>query len=50
MTQYATDQISKDHNVPVNSAGFAGRFGGWNSLAERSFDQQRLKAYMKIGF
>jgi hypothetical protein len=50
VTQYATDQISKDHNVPVNSPGFAGRFGGWNSLAERSFDQQRLKAYMKIGF
>ena len=26
------------------------RYGGWNSLEKRDFDQQRLKAYMKILF
>jgi hypothetical protein len=42
--------ISHDYNVPVGSAGFFNRFGGWNSLANREFDQQRLKAYMKVVF
>ena len=26
------------------------RYGGWNSLEKRDFDQQRLKAYIKILF
>jgi hypothetical protein len=48
--QVADAQIAKDHNVPVGSLGFTGRFGGWNSLEKRSFDQQRLKAFMKVQF
>lgn len=50
VTQYATEAIARDHNVAVGSRGFSGRYGGWNSLEQRDFDQQRLKAYMKIGF
>jgi len=48
--QVATEQISIDHNVPVGSLGFSGRFGGWNSLEKRDFDQQRIKAFMKVQF
>ncbi|MEP7009059.1 MAG: hypothetical protein ABJC13_01925 [Acidobacteriota bacterium] len=48
--QVATEQISKDHNVPVGSLGFAGRSGGWNSLEKRDFSQQRVKAFMKVQF
>jgi hypothetical protein len=36
--------------VPVGSLGFAGRFGGWNSLETRDFDHQHLKAYFKVRF
>ena len=50
MPQVATEQISIDHNVPVGSLGFSGRFGGWNSLEKRDFDQQRIKAFMKVQF
>jgi hypothetical protein len=50
VVQYADAQIAHDHNVPLGSPGFTGRFGGWNSLEKRSFDQQRLKAFMKIQF
>jgi len=46
----ATAQIAQDFGVPVGSLGFAGRFGGWNSLEERDFRQQRLKAFMKVRF
>ena len=45
----AQDTANNVH-VPVGSLGFAGRYGGWNSLEKRDFDQQRLKAYMKILF
>ena len=38
------------HNVPVGSLGFRGRFGGWNSLETRDFEQNRLKAFMKVQF
>ena len=48
--QVATQQIANDHNVPVGSLGFTGRFGGWNSLEKRTFNQQRLKAFMKVQF
>lgn len=48
--QFADQQISQDHHVPVGSPGFFGRFGGWNSLAKREFKQNRLKGYMKIIF
>ncbi|MGE5176868.1 MAG: hypothetical protein ACM3JJ_10890 [Hyphomicrobiales bacterium] len=42
--------IAADHHVPVGSLGFFGRYGGWNSLEKRVFQEQRLKAYMKIQF
>lgn len=48
--QQATQQIANDFGVPVGSLGFAGRFGGWNSLETREFRQQRLKTFMKVRF
>jgi hypothetical protein len=48
--QIADAQTAKDHGVAVGSKGFSGRYGGWNSLEKREFDQQRLKAYLKILF
>src|SRR6185436_9596444 len=45
--QIATERISQDHNVPVGSLGFTGRFGGWNSLVKRDFSEQRVKAFLK---
>lgn len=41
---------ARDFGVPVGSLGFRGRFGGWNSLEDREFRQQRLKAFMKVRF
>jgi hypothetical protein len=38
------------HNVPLGSLGFAGRFGGWNSLEKREFRQNQLKAFLKVQF
>ncbi len=48
--QIADATIAADHNVPVGSLGFTGRFGGWNSLETRTFDQHRMKAYLKVQF
>jgi hypothetical protein len=48
--QVADATTAAQHNVPVGSLGFTGRFGGWNSLAKREFTQQRLKAFMKVQF
>ena len=42
--------IADSLGFPVGSPGFAGRFTGWNSLLDREFDQQRLKAYIKVAF
>jgi hypothetical protein len=50
VVQYADESISHAHDVPVDSPGFTNRYGGWNSLATRNFDQQRLKAWMKVAF
>lgn len=50
VVQYADDEISRNNKVPVGSPGFKGRFTGWNSLAKREFDQQRLKAFLKVQF
>jgi hypothetical protein len=47
---FADEQTARDFGVPVGSPGFRGRFGGWNSLADREFRQQRLKSFMKIRF
>jgi hypothetical protein len=46
----ADETIAHDHNVKVGSLGFSGRFGGWNSLESRDFEQQRIKAFMKVRF
>lgn len=50
VVQYADDKIASEHNVPVGSPGFSGRYGGWNSLETRNFTQQRIHAFMKIVF
>ncbi|MCB1056950.1 MAG: hypothetical protein KDD11_15730, partial [Acidobacteria bacterium] len=50
VVQYADEGTAQSVGVPVGSPGFRGRFGGWNSLLTRDFEQQRLKAYMKIVF
>jgi hypothetical protein len=46
----ASQDTSNNVHVPVGSLGFANRYGGWNSLETRDFNQQRLKAYLKILF
>ena len=48
--QIADEAISKAHNVLPGTRGFTGRFGGWNSLETRRFDQHRMKAFMKVQF
>jgi hypothetical protein len=48
--QVADQATANNVHVPVGSLGFAGRFGGWNSLEEREFDHQHLKAYFKVRF
>jgi hypothetical protein len=50
VAQRASEQQAADFGVPVGSPGFSGRFGGWNSLLDRDFRQQRLKTFMKIVF
>ena len=50
VVQFADAGIARDFGVPVGSPGFRGRFGGWNSLLDRDFRQQRLKAFMKVRF
>ncbi|MEM9293677.1 MAG: hypothetical protein AAGD01_18500 [Acidobacteriota bacterium] len=50
VVNFADEGTAASVNVPVGSPGFFGRFGGWNSLAERDFDQQRFKAYVKVQF
>lgn len=48
--QVADEKIAADHNVAVGSKGFSNRYTGWNSLETRSFEQMRLKAFMKAQF
>jgi hypothetical protein len=50
VTQFADQGIQDNFGYPVGSPGFRGRFGGWNSLLERDFEQQVLKAFMKVQF
>lgn len=50
VVQYATADDARNVGVREGSPGFRGRFGGWNSLEDRDFDQQRLKAYLKVQF
>ena len=48
--QSPTQTIAAELRRAVGSPGFTGRFGGWNSLESRDFNQQRLKAFMKVRF
>ena len=48
--QFADEQIQSDFGFRVGSQGFRGRFGGWNSLESREFEQQLMKVYMKVLF
>jgi hypothetical protein len=48
--QFADLATAQSAGVRVGSLGFHGRFGGWNSLEERDFRQNRLKAFMKVQF
>jgi len=50
VVQYADQGVLDSVGFPVGSPGFKGRFGGWNSLMTRHFDQQRLHAYIKVAF
>jgi len=50
VVQYADADTAASVNVPVDSPGFRGRYGGWNSLLTRDFEQNRLKAFMKVRF
>jgi hypothetical protein len=50
VVQLADADTAATFGVPVGSPGFRGRFGGWNSLITREFEQNRLKAFMKIRF
>ncbi|MEM6455576.1 MAG: hypothetical protein AAF772_10810 [Acidobacteriota bacterium] len=47
---FADENTASTYNVPVGSPGFFNRFGGWNSLATRDFEQSRLKAFLKVLF
>ena len=48
--QVADQAAATRFHVPVGSLGFAGRYGGWNSLETREFEHQHLKAYFKVRF
>lgn len=50
VTQFADADTAHNFGVPVGSPGFRGRFGGWNSLLNRDFKQNRMKVFMKIRF
>jgi len=50
VVQGATAQQAADNGVAVGSPGFTGRFGGWNSLLKREFEELRMKAFMKAQF
>ena len=50
VVQYASAGQAKDHGLPVNSPGWANIYGGWNSLLDRDFSQQRIKAWLKVRF
>ncbi len=37
-------------HVKLGSRGFRGAYGNWNSLEKRTFEQQRIKAFLKVQF
>ncbi|MGB5516777.1 MAG: hypothetical protein WBP36_19875, partial [Thermoanaerobaculia bacterium] len=50
VVQAASEEVANTFGLPVGSPGFAGRFGGWNTLLTRNMSQQRLKAFLKLRF
>ncbi|MEM8993554.1 MAG: hypothetical protein AAGF23_02055 [Acidobacteriota bacterium] len=50
VTQFADAGIAENLGFSEGTPGFRGRFGGWNSLASRDFEQQRFKAFLKLLF
>jgi hypothetical protein len=50
LPSYADAATSAKYGVALNSRGFFNRYGGWNSLETRNFEQVRLKAFMKAQF
>lgn len=48
--QVADEGIEQTFGFKPGTLGFRGRFGGWNSLEKRDFEQQRLKAFLKLFF
>jgi hypothetical protein len=50
VVQYADAGTAANLGLPVNSPGWKSAWGGWNSLLDRDFSQQRIKAFMKIIF
>ncbi len=46
----ADESVQDDFGYRIGTRGFRGRFGGWNSLENRDYEQQRLKAFLKLFF
>lgn len=50
LVQKATQDDANNVHVKVGSKGFRGAYGNWNSLEKRTFEQQRIKAFLKVQF
>ncbi len=50
VVQHATADDANNVKVREGSDGFRGAYGNWNSLEERTFEQHRLKAFLKVQF
>ncbi|HVN33208.1 MAG TPA: hypothetical protein VMT45_14620 [Thermoanaerobaculaceae bacterium] len=50
VVQYADADTAKNLGLPVGSPGWKSAWGGWNSLLNRDFSQQRIKAFLKFVF
>jgi hypothetical protein len=50
VVQYASADTAQNLHLPVGSPGWMNAWGGWNSLMDRKFDEQRLKAWLKVRF
>lgn len=48
--QAASASQAADTGVAVGTLGFQNRFGGWNTLETRKFEEYRLKVFMKAQF
>jgi hypothetical protein len=50
VVQYADAGTAKNLGIPVNSPGLKQMYGGWYSLLNRDFSQQRIQAWLKVRF